>query len=248
MSTPSGIYEILNAENGKRYIGSATRLAKRFAVHRHGLRRGVHHSLKLQRAWDKHGEASFAFRVLLVCAPEDLIMYEQRCIDIFRPEYNILPTAGSCLGVKHSAEARKRMSEGGKGKVLTPEHRAKISVAQKGKSVSPETRARMSEASIGNTKLLGRRLTVEHRTNIAKGNIGKKLSPETRAKLSAARVGKKIGPQSPEHRAKIAAANKGRKWTPELRQKLVGRPCSLETRAKISAAQIVRLSKKEKTK
>ena len=46
----AGIYAIENKVNGKVYVGSAVDLG--------------HHSLKLQRAWDKHGAASFAFAPL----------------------------------------------------------------------------------------------------------------------------------------------------------------------------------------
>ena len=49
MIQQSGIYEILNTVNGKRYIGSAVNLAKRWKEHRTGLNRKDHANQILQR-------------------------------------------------------------------------------------------------------------------------------------------------------------------------------------------------------
>src|SRR5690606_34117775 len=111
----SGIYEIVNRVNGKRYIGSAVTLAKRWNLHRHQLRAGKHHSRPLLSAWRKYGEPAFDFRVIEKCAPECLIEREQAAFDLLRPEYNACKTAGSTLGVKYTADSRKRMSDARKG-------------------------------------------------------------------------------------------------------------------------------------
>jgi group I intron endonuclease len=102
----SGIYEIVNLVNGKKYIGSAKSLHSRFGNHRVRLVSGKHHNRYLQKSWIKYGAEAFAFRVLLICRPTDLICFEQRAIDSLRPEYNLSPTAGSTLlrlGQKRSA-------------------------------------------------------------------------------------------------------------------------------------------------
>lgn len=49
----SGIYEIVNTINGKRYVGSAVSLKRRWVDHRRDLRAGKHHSRHLQNAWAK---------------------------------------------------------------------------------------------------------------------------------------------------------------------------------------------------
>jgi 5-methylcytosine-specific restriction endonuclease McrA len=59
------------------------------------------------------------------------------------------------------------------------------------------------------------------------GQPGHSVSEATRAKISEAKRGVKLGPLSPEHRANIAAGQRGK-----VR--------SLETRAKISAANMTR--------
>lgn len=106
-----GVYEIVHLDTGRQYIGSAsTTFAKRWKLHRHQLRRGTHHSRHLQNAWNKYGEQAFAFRKLVICAPADVLMYEQRLLDGLKPAFNVAPIAGSAKGVRHTDETKKAMS------------------------------------------------------------------------------------------------------------------------------------------
>ena len=59
----SGIYTIICKTTGKYYIGSAVWIRKRWRNHREDLRKGKHHNLYLQRAWNKYGEDNFDFIV-----------------------------------------------------------------------------------------------------------------------------------------------------------------------------------------
>lgn len=102
----SGIYEIRCALTGKCYVGSAVNLRARWATHRHGLRKQRNPSVKLQRAWDKYGASSFGFRVLLYCAPKNLLTYEQLAIDALKPELNTRAIASSNLGLSWGLETR----------------------------------------------------------------------------------------------------------------------------------------------
>jgi group I intron endonuclease len=107
----SGIYEIRNVINGKRYIGSAVNIRKRWNVHRCLLRSTRHHSRLLQNSWNKYGEIHFVFSILrLVQNVSSLIEIEQCYIDNLKPEYNIQKIADSRIGVNHTEETRKRMS------------------------------------------------------------------------------------------------------------------------------------------
>lgn len=47
----TGIYQIRNTANGKRYVGSAVKFAQRWRQHAHLLRKRKHHSRILQNAW-----------------------------------------------------------------------------------------------------------------------------------------------------------------------------------------------------
>ena len=167
MSARSGVYEIVNIVNGKRYIGSAYRVSKRWDTHKYQLRGGVHHSRALQRAWNKYGEAKFEFRLLLICGRDMCRFYEQRCLDSFAPAYNIALVASAPMaGRKHSDATRAAMSSASKGRAKTPAHREAIGKGQIGNKRGPhrpEVIERMSLAHMG----------VLH-------------TPETKAKMSAA--------------------------------------------------------------
>jgi len=192
MINSSGIYAILNLVNGKRYIGGAVSLRTRGNEHRNDLRKADHHSPALQRAWNKYGEGSFVFKPLLICAPKDLLMYEQRCLDSYRPEYNCATVAGAPMtGRKHSAESRAKIASAGRGRKPSPEVRLRMSVAQrawKRPRFSVEGRANMSAARRG---IKRKPFTAEHRANIATANIGRKHTIEARSNMAASRVGHK---------------------------------------------------------
>lgn len=239
-TTISGVYRIFCTATGKVYIGSTANVTKRWHDHQRDLLRGRHHSRHLQRAWEKHGPDVFTFEVLEIIADKtDLISAEQRWIDqthSFDPAcgYNISPTAGSCLGCKHTPETRAKVSAAGKGRKCPPfssEHRAKMSAAKKGKAPPLATLAAAWAANVGRVK------TPEECAKISAAHIGKKPSSETRAKLSAAHKGRKL---SPEHRAKLSAVKIGKRHTIESRAKISaahkGREFSPEHRAKIAAA------------
>lgn len=186
----TGVYAIIHLTSGKRYVGSASiSFFRRHSEHRRDLRARRHHSVLLQRAWDKYGADSFEFRILRVTTPEEAVSFEQAFIDLHKAAdkkhgYNIAPIAGSLLGYKHS-----------------PESRAKMSAVGRGKKRSPETRAKMSAASMGKT------MPRDGVEKSAAAKRGVRHSPEARAKMSAAGRGRK---HSPEHNANVSAALRGR--------------------------------------
>lgn len=202
----TGVYEILNTANGKRYVGSAKHFARRWTAHRNHLLHGTHHSPHLQAAWNKYGEASFRFLPILTCQPSMLLFYEQQLLDKVKPEYNILPIAGSHLGAKRKPGFQV-------GRVQTVETRAKLSAARVGtrspavadanrtRVVSDESRQKMSDARKGKPQ------TPEHVAKRAASRVGKPLSEEHRAKLSE--VAKRRA-CSAVTRAKMSAAQKAR--------------------------------------
>lgn len=180
MHNPTGIYEIRNTVNGKRYVGSAVDFGNRWRIHAQSLVRGDHHSAALQRAWSHYGQSAFQFNKLLVCSKENLLMYEQACMDAFKPEYNCAPKAGSQLGIKYSPEVRARMSaannrRGNPGHVHTPETRAKISANRAGKGEGPRTAERLAKIGAAHK---GRPKSEEHRAKISATLMGHKQSAE----------------------------------------------------------------------
>ena len=77
----SGVYRILCIPTGKIYIGSAVDLRKRWYKHWWSLRRGKHHNIFLQHAWNKYGEAHFEFSVLELVDVSGLLHAEQAWIN-----------------------------------------------------------------------------------------------------------------------------------------------------------------------
>lgn len=186
----SGIYAIYSACNGRRYVGSAVDIRRRWRRHRSDLRNGKHKNIHLQRAWDKHGEEAFDFVVLEECSVEQLIEREQHYMDMYLDKYNCAPLAGSSLGRKASPEARANMSAAQTGRKHTPEAKAKMSASQKARGV--------------------RTLTPEHRANIGAAGKGRVATDEARANMSKAQMGNTNG----------AGAWLGRTHTDEAKSKM----------------------------
>lgn len=59
-----------------------------------------------------YGFDGFTLEILEYCQPSDLIKREQYYIDLLKPEYNILKTAGSSSGVKRSEETKAKIRIG----------------------------------------------------------------------------------------------------------------------------------------
>ncbi len=189
----SGIY-VISSPSGRRYVGSAVNFNRRWSLHLGHLRKGTHHSAALQSAFNKYGEENLVFKKLLVCKKEDLIFYEQRTIDVLKPEYNACKVAGNTLGFRFSfesllhkkkvhgtLEARKRNSEAQKKVQGTPTARAANSARQKIAQMRPEVRAKKSAA------LKGKPLSEETRRKISDSTRGKIHSIATKIKMSEAK-------------------------------------------------------------
>lgn len=200
MMSVSGIYRI-NGPNGKFYVGSAKNIGRRWIVHKRDLRKGNHANLKLQRSWNRHGESVFRIEILeVVSVIADLIEREQFWIDSLgavKNGYNILPTAGSHLGKKHSDETRRKMSAAKIGRKHGPmreEQKAYFSSLYRGRKLSDETCRRMSES-----------------------RMGRKFSDETRLRISEALKGKS---KSEAHCIALSVAKSGKKHSDETRMKM----------------------------
>lgn len=156
-----------------------------------------------------------------------------------------------------SKETRERIAAAQKGKTRWPyqskEWRAMMSGKMAGRSHSPETRERLRQAQLGKTH------SVESRRKMSLSHTGKPIAPETVAKRAATITGRRHTPEAIErmrhaqrlaHQGRIYSEATRARWreaarnrppcSDDTRRKLseagTGRPVSMETRAKIGAA------------
>jgi group I intron endonuclease len=215
MSTPVAIYKIVNALDGRMYIGQSVNpvyRAKRHFWKNNGC-------VKLRRAMEKHGRDNFTFSVLCWCVGKsDANEVEELLIALGNTRatgYNITPGgfgtgAGAdnpFFGRSHSIELRAKLSANSLGRPMAEATREKIANANRGRTMSETTKAKLRARE--KSELCSERTATANRTRV--------WSKESKAKLVAHNLGRKM---SEETKAKIATANRARVWTPESRAKL----------------------------
>jgi hypothetical protein len=102
-----GIYLWTNILSGKIYVGSSTNLGIRFKdyfnySHISNIKRS---NSNIHKALIKYGYSNFQLEIIEYCKADKCIEREQYYIELLQPEYNILKTAGSSKGYKHTKEA-----------------------------------------------------------------------------------------------------------------------------------------------
>lgn len=204
-----GVYAIRNKINGHEYIGSSGDIKTRWKRHRTMLRGNRHHTVYLQRAWNKYGESAFEFVVLKEV--EDLVFWEQKIILERNPTYNGTKvvrgdTAGTLKWTK------------------SEETRRKLSIANRGKERSEETKQILREYAKKQTYwgerpcMKGVKKSEEHKRKIGianrgnKSRTGYKNSPEATEKVRLALLGR---PRPPHVIEAVRNAHIGKKMTPE---------------------------------
>ena len=244
----SGIYRIINIRNRKSYIGSSCSISRRIFEHKKTLKEKRHRNPYLQNAFNKYGEDAFEFKILLYCNKENLLFYEQKAINNYKSAngrgYNLSPTAGSPLGVKHSIKARKIKSHIMRKRMLLVAERRKISRSLLGHVVSSETKQKISKAN------KGKKMSYKLKIKLFKINKGAKRSKKTKLKMSKSQKGRK---HTEESKKKMSKSRIGMKFTKEHRKNIsiavsknqIGRKHSEETKKKMSKSAKGRNHSKE---
>lgn len=198
-----GIYVIIHRESGRQYVGSTKNILQRWRGHAGDLNANKHHSSYLQNCWNKYGADAFQFDVLVRCDLPDLLLWEQLCLDNLPCVFNTSKVAGSPLGIKHTEEARRRMSDAHKGQVP----------GNKGKKHSDATRQLMRKAQEN-------RWTDERRKAMSekKKSEGRKLNSEQIQKMQE---GRKLKPLSQATRLRLATETTARWADPAYYDRVV---------------------------
>ena len=187
----SGIYVIAHPVTGNCYVGSSVDIARRWKRHAAELRRGEHHSHKL----NVYCRDVLVFSVVELVEKEHLTSAEQRWMD--RLDSTRWQTA-STFALRQVRQARYQRHKSTKDRIGAAHH---------GMTRSDEAKARMSAAMRGKTRTP---TTPEVAAKISAAKKGLPMSPEAKAKLSAAKRGVKIGPCSDARRAAISVAKRAR--------------------------------------
>lgn len=174
-----GIYQIKNIITGDFYIGSSNNINRRFYLHKYSLKKQNHHSIVLQRAFNKYGEENFEFIVLEECEKEYLINKEQYYLDNYNPIYNINKIAENCTGRILSEESRKKISLKNKGRKLSEDVKKRMSEYRKNNPLifTDEIRKKISDSKKGkNNPMYGK--TYKSRVEAVKKALTGKPRPQ----------------------------------------------------------------------
>lgn len=259
MDANCGIYEIKCVVNGRAYIGSSVNMPRRMRVHRWALEGNRHVNAKLQAAWNKYGRAAFVFSVLMRCDPSSRLFFEQRAINVFRAVdvgFNLARDVNSPqLGISHGTEARQKISQALRGRVVGEHTRAALRAS--GLAQREQVSQKMAE--------IVRNRPHEIYQRIAAANTGKTRSEESRRRIAQANKAKweradyraarlvdleraRAAGQNSESRAKMAAAQRARYADPAERERVGarsrGRKNSPETKEKMRQAALLREERK----
>lgn len=197
-----GVYMITCVPTGNAYIGSTSRMYRRWWEHKNTLKKNKSPCTILQRAWNKYGEDAFEFSILEECAREVKEDREQHYIDTLKPQMN------SALDVRRrmSDYALKRAVETTKKRAVDRTH------CPHGHEYTPE-----------NTYWGKRKKGDKRCRTCARLKSAEKLAnetPEQKAERNRKnmeryeRNRKKMGrvvKWTPEYLEKLSAANKGRR-------------------------------------
>jgi len=105
-----GIYRWINKINGNTYIGSSVSISVRMYTY-YSLRSLAKSNRLIDRALLKDGFSNFALEILEYTDKNNVLEKEPYYMDLFKPQYNIVETAGSTLGYKHTQESLEKIRD-----------------------------------------------------------------------------------------------------------------------------------------
>lgn len=177
----SGIYQIMCIANERIYIGSSKHLSQRKDEHFESLRRNVHWNQHLQYSFNKYGRDNFEFSIIEYCLSEKRLEIEQLYLDfIFDPilfdqskKFNLYPSAGSSRNSKMSEETKRKISESGKGRIVSKETTDKMVATNKERYGGSPKRRLIAQIDLetGEIITIHESVTAAKATGVSKGNL-----------------------------------------------------------------------------
>jgi len=221
-----GVYIIKCTTNDRYYVGSSVNIKSRWYVHLNELKKNIHHSSKLQRAFNKYGKESFVFEILEECEPikEIILKREQFYIDSMSPFFNICKTAGSFLGKKCKESTKLKLSISNTGKKRSKETCENIGKAKKGIPLTNEHKEKLRKANLGKVQSKEAINKQKETVRIKKENEIKLLSDDEIIKIEE------------EKKEKIRLQNKIRREINIDRYNEISRKTRLKNKEKIKIA------------
>jgi group I intron endonuclease len=166
----AGVYCWTNIQSEKSYIGSSVDLTRRFREYYnpyHLRTRSKSSVICGEAALLNKKHSAFKLEILEYCGvglgakqgfapphptPSDVLKREQYFLDLLKPEYNVLITAGSPLGYKHTEENKGKMSAAALGHKCSESSRAKMSASALGRVHLEDAKLSMVAAWRGKDK------------------------------------------------------------------------------------------------
>lgn len=137
----SGIYKITCLSNNRFYIGSSSKIFRRWKRHVRELKQNKHGNTHMQRAWLKYSENNFEFSIIEECSKDLLIIREDYYLQELKPfspnGFNIALQAKGGDNITMNPrynEICENISKGGKARFdrMSDEEKKKMSENQKG--------------------------------------------------------------------------------------------------------------------
>ena len=177
--TISGVYFIRNTLSNKVYVGSSINIFRRWTTHKRELKAGRHHSLLLQRSFDKNGEEAFEYCLAESAADaKQMIKLETKWIkmlDSVHNGYNVNPFPYEIGLMPKSEEHKRKIGQAHIGRKLSEESKDKIRQKALGRKMGPmsdELKKKLSEVKKGwKMPEAGKKKLSEYRTGLKLGSM-----------------------------------------------------------------------------
>lgn len=188
------VYRIKNTITQRSYIGSTINIESRKQRHFHELKEDKHHSVYLQRSYNKHGANAFVFEVLYT--GDDYIEVEQQLIrEFFNASYNVSRNASGGDNISYhprNAEIREIQRANMIERMKDPIERAKCaSHGSDNGNWKDGSMEKHETCDCGNWKEYSAITCIQCRDRSGNKNpfYGKEHSNETKRKISESKKG-----------------------------------------------------------